>query len=156
MIKWRQTVNQTSLRIPFFSRIMRNILGKNMRQVSFSTITASTHYMNGFNFEMTTHVFFHNCHHMTHHFVDRSTFYLKHVHIECHIFMNMIKAYYHSIFHEINNKPFSKMPFGHSAIKTLKCCQFIIFFQFGQMLPAVRIHHITYTPFHIPGLIVSE
>ena len=44
-------------------------------------------------------------------------FYFKYVHTEFPISMNMIKAYYHLIFHEINNKPFNKMPFGHSAIK---------------------------------------
>ena len=31
--------------------------------------------------------------------------------------MTMIKAYYHDILHEINHKPFNKIPYGHSATR---------------------------------------
>ena len=70
--------------------------------------------------------------------------------------MTMIKAYYHDIFHELNDTPINKIPNGHSATRN----QYAASSQYAASLEKrcqfVRIHPVTHTLLHIHGFLIDE
>ena len=70
--------------------------------------------------------------------------------------MTMIKAYIHYIFHEINHKPFNRIPYVHVTTRN----QYAARSQYAASLEGrcqfVKIHPVTHTLLHIHMLIFSE
>ena len=70
--------------------------------------------------------------------------------------MTMIKAYIHSIFHEINHKPFNRISYGHSATINQYAARSPYAASLEGRCQFVKIHPITHNPLHIHGLLIDE